>query len=186
MNEQQIAVVDAIQTAFEKLINDGLRRTAVVGATDDEIESFAAEQGFTQVPVSVRTVLRLIGAQPGMWWAGTHFGVYEVVGGHKQGAIAALDTVKHELRDPEGSLVLASRQGYAYFVIDGADLHLDDPPVWDVVEHEYALPGWTGVSTWFTATAPNIDCIRDDAEYFAEIGEVHQWRDYIDLDRPGS
>ncbi|MFF2550745.1 hypothetical protein ACFVUS_07075 [Nocardia sp. NPDC058058] len=186
MNEQQSAIVGTIEATFEGVIGAGLRRTAVSGATDAEIDGFAAEQGVTDVPVAVRAVLRLIGSESGLWWAGTHFGVKYIFGEHKQYAIDTLDTVEHELRCPEGLLVLSSHQSYEYVVIDGADLHLDDPPVWEVVEHEHAHRFWDRVSGWFAATAPDIDGYRDDAECYAEMGFEHPWRFDIDPDPRGS
>ncbi|MBF6181273.1 hypothetical protein [Nocardia otitidiscaviarum] len=48
-------------------------------------------------------------------------------------------------------------------------------------EQQIATTGLPGVSMWFAATAPNIQCIRDEAEVLAELGEHHPWRDCIDF-----
>lgn len=82
----------------------------------------------------MREVLRLLGVQSGLRLAGTAFGVDAMTAERKRYAVATLDGLDHDLSDPRGLLVLAAHQGYAYHVVDGADLGEDDPPVWDVVE----------------------------------------------------
>ncbi|MBB5914420.1 putative heme/steroid binding protein [Nocardia transvalensis] len=181
MNEEQIRVVGAIEATFEQAIRQGLRRSAVAGASDEQIDRFAAAQGCADAPVSVRAVLRVVGSQPGLWLAGTHFGVHAVTSDTKRQAIASLTTVQHGMRAPDGLLTLTSHQSYAYTAIDGADLHLDDPPVWAIIEHEYARETWPHVSTWFTATAPDIARYRERAEIMAEMGRTPRWADAINL-----
>ncbi|GAA1269755.1 hypothetical protein [Saccharothrix xinjiangensis] len=46
---------------------------------------------------------------------------------------------------PGAVLTLTAHQGYAYQVVDGADLDQDDPPVWNVVEGEEAAVVVDGV-----------------------------------------
>lgn len=95
----------------------------------------------------------------------------------KSSAHVILSAMDNEFKDPAGMLVLSSHQGYSYYVIDGADLGMDDPPVWDVVEHVNAGNGWTSVSDWFAATAPDVEDLRDVMEWMAESGNQPLWAD---------
>ncbi|MFI9506961.1 hypothetical protein [Nocardia sp. NPDC052566] len=162
-------VIDCVRSIFEGVVADGLRRGSVRGASDPEIGRFAAAQGLTSVSVAVREVLRLIGAQQGLWSTGSDFGVIGVASDAKSCTVEALSALDNDFKDLAGLLVLSSHQGYAYYVIDGADLGLDDPPVWDVVAGESAGNGWQSVSSWFAATAPDVEDLRDVMESMAEM-----------------
>ncbi|GAB4587722.1 hypothetical protein Ntsu_55540 [Nocardia sp. IFM 10818] len=59
------------------------------------------------------------------------------------------------MRDPQGMLVLSSHGGYQYCVIDGADLHMADPPVWHILEDTHAIRQCPRVSDWFAEFTPN-------------------------------
>ncbi|WP_327143079.1 hypothetical protein [Nocardia sp. NBC_01327] len=152
----------------------------MTGASDTDIDLFAERQAVTSVPVAVREVLRLIGAQPGLWRASSNFGVDVVTGESKSSAVSALSALDNNFKDAAGMLVMSSHQGYAYYVIDGADLGVDDPPVWDVVEDVNAGNGWMSVSNWFAATAPDAEDLRDRMESMAEMGDQPIWADDIE------
>ncbi|GAA3892787.1 hypothetical protein GCM10022243_67190 [Saccharothrix violaceirubra] len=153
------------------MVADGLRRDSFQGASDERIDRMAAEQGVARVPEAVREVLRLIGIRSGLWLAGTAFGVEEMTGERKRHAIASLGGLDHDLVDAEGLLALTAHQGYAYHVVDGADLDRDDPPVWSVVEGESVTKAWDSVSRWFAATAPDVADLRDVLDVMAEMGK---------------
>ncbi|MFC9435568.1 SMI1/KNR4 family protein [Nocardia sp. NPDC057030] len=149
-----------IKSVFEQVVREGLDPGSVTGAADSDIDRFAAAQGVVCVPEAVREVLRLVGRRPGIWFAGTAFGVDSVGAGTKRQVVALLSDVDHELRDPAGMLVLAAHQGYSYHVIDGADLALEDPPVWEVEEPDEVYQGWSSVSAWFDGTKPSVSEYR--------------------------
>ncbi|MEV6095104.1 hypothetical protein [Nocardia sp. NPDC051981] len=159
-----------IRIVFENVVADGLRRDSVQGATEAEIDGFAARQDIAQVPEAVREVLRLIGKRHGLWLAGTAFGVDAVTAETKRHALATLGGLDHALRDPAGMLVLSAHQAYTYQVIDGTDLDQDDPPVWEIVEGQVARPRWRSVTAWFAAMDPDIESRRDMLEVNAELG----------------
>lgn len=94
--------------------------------------------------------------------------------------MSALSALDNNFKDAAGMLVMSSHQGYAYYVIDGADLGVDDPPVWDVVEDVNAGNGWMSVSNWFAATAPDAEDLRDRMESMAEMGDQPIWADDIE------
>ncbi|WP_433757986.1 hypothetical protein [Nocardia sp. CA-135398] len=85
------------------------------------------------------------------------------------------------MRTPGRLLVLTSHRSYAYCVIDGADLHLDAPAVWVIVEHDYARKAWAHVSEWFTDTASDIAAYRERAEILTEIGRTPRWAGALNL-----
>lgn len=174
MGQQSGAVAESIRLIFEGVVAEGLRRDSVIGASDEEIDRFAVGQGVVSVPSALREVLRLVGVEPGLWFAGTDFGI-DLRPDVKVFAEEALSTVEHCIRDPAGMLVLSSHQGYAYHVIDGADLGSDDPPVWDVIEHETGLNGWHSVSSWFEAVAPDIADLRAVMRSMARMGDEPPW-----------
>ncbi|MFC8045728.1 hypothetical protein [Nocardia sp. NPDC057353] len=147
---------ERIRATFEAVIAEGLRRDSVRGASDDQIDRFAAEQGVGEVPAAVRAVLRLVGDRPGRWFAGTAFGVHDVDSSAKRHAVALLADVEHLLRDPEDMLVLSAHQGYVYQFIYGNDLTRDDPPVWEIEEGAGINGGRKRVSQWFDATRPGV------------------------------
>lgn len=150
MAEHQPDVHERILSTFEQVGPDPNTH----GATDPAIDSFGAAQWVEAVPVAVREVLRLIGAEPGSWFDDSDFGTDLVDARHKQAVVWALEDVEHEMRDLDGMLVLACREGYQFHVIDGADLRGEDPPVWRVLEGTYAVREWPSVTAWFADCAP--------------------------------
>ncbi|MFJ6675388.1 hypothetical protein ACIQMJ_30155 [Actinosynnema sp. NPDC091369] len=167
---QPHGVEAAIRATFEKVVRDGLRRESVAGADDREIDRMAADQGVAAVPVAVREVLRLIGRRSGLWFPGTDFGVGLVTGRTKQDARAALEGLSHEVRSPDGIFVLSAHQGHTYHFIDGADLGMDDPPVWVVTEHEEVVRDWGSTTEWFAAMDPDVEDYREMLEMMTELG----------------
>lgn len=172
---------EGIAAIFDRVCADGLRRESVAGASDGQIDRMAANQGVNRVPEAVRAILRLLGVQPGLWLAGTAFGVNAMTADRKQHVVATLHQLDHDLTDPRGLLALTVHQGYAYHVIDGADLGQDDPPVWDVVEGEGARKAWHSVSDWFASTAPNVAELRDMLEIMNEMGkQPPRWAEFVE------
>lgn len=134
MDSHDQEAVAAVRAVFDQVIADGLAPESVTGATDEQVEAYAAAQGVTAVPAAVREVLRLIGVDHGLWQVGGSFGVDAVGRDAKRYAQAALAQDGGAIRDPGGLLVLVMHQGYAFHVIDGADLGHPDPPVWLITE----------------------------------------------------
>jgi hypothetical protein len=167
-HDQQAAA--AIRAAFDRVVADGLAPESVTGATDQQVEAYAAAQGVTAVPATVREVLRLIGVVHGLWRVGSSFGVDAVGRDAKRYAQAALAHDGGVIRDAGGLLVLAMHQGYAFHVIDGADLGSPDPPVWLISEGEPARPAWRSVSHWFDSISPDVSAYRTRLEVIAEVG----------------
>ncbi|MGI5505013.1 hypothetical protein [Lentzea sp. CA-135723] len=182
MNQPNGTPSERIDAIFDRVCANGLRRGSVAGASDDQIDQMAAEQGVERVPEAVREVLRIMGVQSGLWLAGTAFGVGAMTAERKRHAVATLNGLEnHELTDPRGLLALTAHQGYAYHVVDGADLGQDDPPVWDVVEGEGARKAWDSVSDWFAGTAPNVTDLRDMLEMMEEMGkQPPKWAEYVE------
>ena len=170
-----------VEVVFERVCANGLRRESVVGASDDQIDQMAAYQGVAHVPQTVCEVLRIMGVQSGLWLAGTAFGVEAMTAERKRHVVATLGGLDHGLADPSGLLVLTAHQGYAYHVVDGADLDQTDPPVWDVVEGEGARKAWNSVSDWFASTAPNVTDLRDMLEMMEGMGrQPPKWAEFIE------
>jgi hypothetical protein len=128
----------------------------MVGATDEQIDAMAAAQGVAHVPVAVREVLRLIGHDPGMWLAGSSFGVHRITGEMKRFALATLSQLENPLADAAGMLVIVEHQSYEFTVIDGSDLSLPDPAVWLISEGE-PVTKWPSVTAWFDGSAPDVE-----------------------------
>ncbi|MEV5719289.1 hypothetical protein AB0L41_35845 [Amycolatopsis mediterranei] len=163
-------------------MSDGLRADSVRGASDAEIDDWAAEQGARAVPVAVREVLRLIGRDHGLWLAGSSLGVGAVRREAKNHLLATLTTMNDPLEDPEGALVLVEHQSYTFHVVDGGKIDLPDPPVWLVTEGEGAEEQWESVSFWFRAITPDVARYRERLEVLRELGRrrIPDWAQYIE------
>ncbi|WP_194832262.1 hypothetical protein [Nocardia sp. XZ_19_369] len=170
MSEQHGGASERVRAIFDGVVAARLRRDSVVGASDDAIERFFVEQSVGQMPSAVREVLRTIGSQPGLWFAGTNFGLHGVTADTKRDVAATLEGVRHEIQDMTGMLVLSAHQGYTYQVIDGAALDQDDPPVFEIVEHEEVRQGWRSVSAWFADTAPDVADLAVMLPMMREVG----------------
>ncbi|MEU8897283.1 hypothetical protein [Nocardia sp. NPDC048505] len=157
-----------------------MKREPFVGASDTEIEQFLVSHGCRQVSSSVREIFRLLGRRSGVWFDGTDFGTDVIDSETKSHALAALVELDHEICDLDGMLVLSAHQGYAFHVIDGQDLQLDDPPVWDVVDGDYAAKVWPSTSDWFIAMAPDVEEIRERADRMRAKGRVSPWEEDLE------
>ncbi|MFF9557563.1 hypothetical protein ACF1DY_17325 [Streptomyces albus] len=186
MDSTSSEAIRGIRTVFEAVIADGLRRESVVGATDAEIDTALAAQGVSGAPSAVREVLRLVGRSPGLWLAGSGFGVQAMTSAMKANALATLATLpSHGIGDPASALVLVEHQAYEYHLIDGADLGQPDPPVWLVTEGETAIAdaAWPSTTQWFRWAAPDISRFRERLEVLREVGKPHlpAWAEDIRL-----
>ncbi|MEV7715945.1 hypothetical protein [Streptomyces sp. NPDC088184] len=170
MDSHDQEAVAAVRAVFDQVIADGLAPESVTGATDEQVEAYAAAQGVTAVPAAVREVLRLIGVDHGLWQVGSSFGVDAVGRDAKRYAQAALAQDGGAIRDPGGLLVLVMHQAYAFHVVDGADLGHPDPPVWLITEGEPARPAWRSVTHWFDSIGPDVAAYRTRLEVMAELG----------------
>ncbi|WP_194891620.1 hypothetical protein [Catenulispora pinisilvae] len=165
---------DRVREIVEAVFAAGLRRGSVAGASQEEIERFAAAQGVPRVPPAVQEVLRLIGTRPGLWMPDdtTVFGVANGAQA-KERAVAALHGMDHVMRDLDGILVLAEEPEYRFYVIDGADIQEDDPAVWEVHVHDRprARKDWGSTTGWLDKKAPNIERERMNIRMLESGGE---------------
>ncbi|WP_037862975.1 hypothetical protein [Streptomyces sp. NRRL S-340] len=184
MVEQPQEAAVSIRAIFDRVTADGLAPEAVTGATDEQVEEFAAAQGARAVPAAVREVLRLIGVRHGLWRAGSSFGVDGIGPDAKRYARAALSQQGGAIEDADGMLVLVMHQAYEFHVIDGADLGRPDPPVWLITEGEPAQPVWPSVTQWFDSISPDVSAYRTRLDVLVELGrQPPSWAQYL---RPGN
>ncbi|MGV9409182.1 SMI1/KNR4 family protein [Nocardia sp. NPDC003693] len=159
----------------------GISPDSVRGATDAEIDRFAARQGVTRVPSAVREILRLVGNGPGFWFDGAAVDLHGGAGDAERARLAAriADHSTGGIRDPLGMLVLTTHQGYRFHIIDGADLDRDDPPVWEFVEDE-GTQRWATTSEWFKDLAPRAESLRRQLEWREQEGQSRpEWADFV-------
>ncbi|MEV6874708.1 hypothetical protein [Amycolatopsis sp. NPDC051128] len=182
MTEPNDEATERIREIFAEAVSNGLRANSVSGASDDEIDTWAAEQGARAVPAAVREVLRTIGRDHGLWLAGSSLGVDAVQREAKNHLLATLPALGDPLEDPEGALVLVEHQSYTFHVVDGAEASLPDPPVWLVTEGEEAEKQWASVSFWFRTITPDIARYRERLEVMQELGRkrIPDWAQYIE------
>ncbi|MGW0251258.1 hypothetical protein ACWDYH_31980 [Nocardia goodfellowii] len=151
------SAADKIRRIFDEVVENGFRREAVEGATDQEIDSMAAAQGIRQVPESIREVLRILGKKAPVWFSGTGFGVNSMDRATKIDAMDCLDeAATNTLQDPDNILVVAEGGSYSYVVIDGSDLTQPDPPLWLLSEGGRVEQRWDSVTTWFALRANGV------------------------------
>ncbi|MFE9579254.1 hypothetical protein ACFYO1_22910 [Nocardia sp. NPDC006044] len=181
MNNEYAA--EAVRMTVERVVADGLRRESMTGASDQQIDAWAVQQGVSAIPQAVREILRLIGVRRSRWLAGSSFGVEMVGSDSKRFALATLRQVGDTLVDSAGMLVLVDHQSYSFYVIDGADLLRPDPPVWVITEGEPAEEGWSSVTGWFDDISPNVAEDRERLEIMHELGHWIDpaWSEYIDF-----
>ncbi|MEV0403870.1 hypothetical protein [Actinoallomurus sp. NPDC050550] len=183
MGERGQEAVAAIRAVFDRVTADGLVPESVAGATDEQVEAFAAAQGVRVVPETVREVLHLIGVRKGLWQAGSSLGVDAVGGDAKRYAQATLSRDGGAIQDADGLLVLVMHQAYEFHVIDGADLGNLDPPVWLITEGEPADPVWRSVTHWFDSISPDVSAYRSRLELLVKLGKrMPSWAQHL---RPG-
>ncbi|WP_280355365.1 hypothetical protein [Nocardia otitidiscaviarum] len=181
MTRSQEAARERIRSAFEEVLAQGLRRDSVRGATDEEIVRYANRQQVAHVPVAVREVFRLIGGGPGLWFDGTDFGVESGIDDTvKRGVVSRVyGRTESAMRDPAGMLVLSAHQGYLFHGIDGADLALDDPPVWEIGD-DRVVRRWDSTSAWFTEMEPLVESRRRELERYDREGRPRpSWARFI-------
>ncbi|MFJ7212370.1 hypothetical protein [Amycolatopsis sp. NPDC098790] len=182
MSEPNTDPAERIREIVAAAVSDGLRADSVSGASDDEIDAWAAEQGARAVPPAVREVFRTIGREHGLWLVGSSLGVHAVRREAKNHLLATLPTLGDPLEDPEGALVLVEHQSYTFHVVDGVELELPDPPVWLISEGEPAEKQWASVSHWFRTITPDIARYRERLEVMQELGRkrIPDWAQYIE------
>ena len=182
MTVPNAGAAERIREIFATAVSDGLRADSVRGASDDEIDAWAAGQGARAVPEAVREVLRVLGNDHGLWLAGSSLGVHAVQGEAKNHLLATLPALGDPLEDAEGALVLVEHQSYTFHVVDGAEIELPDPPVWLVTEGEEAAKQWESVSFWFRTITPDVARYRERLEVMQELGRrrIPDWAQYIE------
>ncbi|WP_158854905.1 SMI1/KNR4 family protein [Saccharothrix deserti] len=139
MDDNDAAAVARVRGIFEDVVAGGFRAEMVEGASDEEIDAWAAAQGVRMVPAAVREILRIMGKQGGAWLPGTTFGVRKVDAEVREEAGWCVDEadergISHGMRDPAGMLVVTEGGAYVYLVVDGSDLAEPDPPMWVLFE----------------------------------------------------
>jgi hypothetical protein len=145
-----------VREIFASVVAAGFRPEMVEGASDEEIDRMAMAQGVSTVPPALREVLRLIGRRPGLWFAGSAFGVNEVGAAVKQDALDCLDEAdEHSMRDPQNLLAVVDAAASSYLVVDGADLDLPDPPLWLLTEVGLVQKR-RPVTEWFAGVAEGV------------------------------
>jgi hypothetical protein len=175
-------VRERIRATFRQVLSDGLRPQAVAGASGDQIDHMAAEQGVKVLPGAVRDVYGLIGARSALWLAGSSFGTSLDGGAVKLHALSTLDRLPNPFADARGMYVLVAHQAQTFHVIDGTDLASDDPPVWLIAEDEAVVRGWDSVSAWFAAMAPEVARYRERLRFERRRGDaIPSWACHLDL-----
>lgn len=159
------AAVRGIRRVFDDIVAGGLRAEMVVGASDEEIDAMAAAQGVRMVPAAVREILRILGDKPGPWFTGSFFGLDLAHAQVKEHALWCLEEADergfaHEMRDPEGLLVILDAAASSYLVIDGVDLAEPDPPVWLLTEGGEVTRRVESVTAWFARASEGVMRLR--------------------------
>ncbi|GGP50611.1 hypothetical protein [Saccharothrix coeruleofusca] len=175
----------AIRATFERVLSEGLKPESVTGASDEQIDAMAAEQGAAGVPAAAREVLRLIGVNHGLWLAGSSLGVSAVGAKSKKNALATLAQLDdNPLGDAEGMLVLTEHQSYTYHVVDGTDVNQADPSVRGITEGEGVVKYWPSVTNWFENIEPGVKKYRSRLRLMRQIGDTSTppWAEHINLD----
>ncbi|MFB8002157.1 SMI1/KNR4 family protein [Nocardia sp. NPDC056000] len=178
---------ERVRNITETAYSAGLRRSSVKGASEDEIDRFGAEQGVQNIPTAVREILRSVGREPGYWMFPMKFGTAGIDSESKRTVVAALRGMKHDLIDPEGTLLLAAYPDQTYYVIDGADLLQDDPPVWTIGiagPAKRVRKEWASTTSWFEAMAPDIPRARRSLARFEDQGRpIPAWADFLEPEK---
>ncbi|MGV9680068.1 hypothetical protein ACWDSJ_32710 [Nocardia sp. NPDC003482] len=183
MNSSEQAAA-TVRATVERVIAAGVKPGSMAGASDEQIEDWAARQGVTVIPAAVREVMRMIGIKRLGWLCGSSFGVEVIDESDKEAAIAQLARLENTMTDSAGMLVLMEHGAYQYYVIDGADLGQPDPPVWLIYEDEMAEKISPSVSGWFDSIAPDVERDRERLRFDRKLGSWIDpgWAEYIDID----
>jgi hypothetical protein len=150
-----------IREIFDRVVADGLRRDAVAGASEEQLREWAESQAVSVLPAAVAEVFGLLGVKQGPWWYGSTAVISRLDGEMKELALECLDFSEGELADSQRMLLLLARGGYEFHVVDGADLHLDDPPVRRIVEGNPIERRWSSVTAWFESAAVSVQAMRE-------------------------
>ncbi|MFB7720750.1 SMI1/KNR4 family protein [Nocardia sp. NPDC056100] len=143
-------MVASMRDIFKRAVEVGFRSELTEGATDLEIDGFAEAQGVLAVPEAFREVLRIMGRQAGAVFPGTVFGVKGPDADTKEDALDCLEgSDQHDIRDPEGMLVISEAGGYSFLVIDGIDIANPDPPLWELIENGTVSKCAGSLTEWF-------------------------------------
>ena len=151
-----------IEEVYDRVLAGGLRADATEGADPFAIVRTADAQGARGIPAAVEAVWRLVGGGgAGLWWPGSTTEVVDLDAEIKELALATLDTVEGNLRDPKGMLVLLCHEAVEFHVVEAGDLALPDPPVWRIVAGEPVERRWASVTAWFEEAARDVLAYRD-------------------------
>jgi len=149
-----------IREIFDR-VADGLRSDAVAGASELQLREWAKSQAVPTLPPAVAEVFRLVGAKPGPWWYGSTAAISRLDWEMKELALECFYFSEGELADPRGMLVLLAHGAYEFNVVDGVDVHLDDPPVWRIVQGSPIECRWNSVTAWFESAAMSVQAMRE-------------------------
>ncbi len=161
VDDNDAAAVARVRGVFEDVVAGGFRADMVKGASDEEIDAWAAAQGVRMVPAAVREILRIMGKQGGAWLPGTTFGVRMVDAEVREHAGWCVDEadergIPHGMRDPADMLVVTEGGSYVYLVVDGSDLDEPDPPMWVLYESGKVTRSSDSVTTWFAKVGEHV------------------------------
>ena len=170
----QLDPAGEIRAILDRTTALGWKPETTSGATPDQIERFVSEQGATSIPAALHEVYRLVGQNPGLWVAGSTFGVIDT---GKRLKLEATSLLEDTDVDPSGALVMTGHGGYEYQFIPGHLTDASNPPVWmareaddeDEDETNPVVEVWPSVVAWFEFQA----------------AEVLRWRETLAA-RPGS
>lgn len=155
MVDDGIAAAARVRDIFADVVARGFRAEAVRGASDEEIDTWAAGQDARMVPAALREILRIMGnprmKAPRGWMASSVFGVASIDARDKEFAGWCVEeAAEHGMRDPAGMLVvLGDGTSAAFVVIDGSDLAEPDPPVWQLTESGGVRRCADSTTAWF-------------------------------------
>jgi hypothetical protein len=150
-----------IRAIFDRVVADGVRADAVAGASEQQLREWAESQAVSALPAAVAEVFGLVGVKPGPWWYGSTAAISRLDGEMKELAFECLIFPEGELADAQGMLVLLAHGGYEFHVVDGVDVHQDDPPVWRIVEGDPIERRWESVTSWFESAAASVQAMRE-------------------------
>ncbi|MBL1075191.1 SMI1/KNR4 family protein [Nocardia sp. 2] len=150
------SAAELVRQVLDDTVDKGWRAEFARGATDDEIDQMVARQNAKGVPAAFREVLRIMGSGSSPWFMGTGFGVF-LDGEDKTVALISIEYAESEvgLRDPDGMLVIAEAEAN-FLVIDGADLHQPNLPVWVITDGNEVKKVADSVIDWFDRSAKNL------------------------------
>ncbi|MFI6031361.1 hypothetical protein [Amycolatopsis magusensis] len=164
--DEGVAAEARVRDIFDDVVARGFRAEAVQGASDGEIDTWAAAQGVHMVPAALREILRIIGKPrrktPTGWLASSAFGVDSIDARDKEFAGWCVEEadergIEHGMRDPEGMLVVAGDGTSASFlVIDGSALVEPDPPIWLLTESGAIRRTSESTTAWFAKTGEEL------------------------------